>query len=93
VSTRASHLLKCSAAWQLEQWARWPLEEQWPGVLDLYEAAAYRRIHPDTVARACRPDRAGKAALAHQRVGSKYRITRRSLDAWGAVKAREAVAA
>lgn len=88
MSTRA-HLEKCGEAWQLARWAAWPTEESWPGMMDLYEAAAFLRVHPMTIRRACQPDRKGNAAMSHQRVGSAYRISKRSLLAWGAVKSRE----
>jgi hypothetical protein len=92
MSTRA-HTEKCAEAWQLAQWKKWPTEANWPGVMDLYQAAAFRLVHPSTIRRACQPDRNGNAELAHQRFGSAYRITKRSLESFRAVKSREAVAA
>lgn len=89
MSTRAIHVEKCGEAWQLARWQQWPTEESWPAVLDLYEAGAFRRVHPMTIRRACQPDRAGRATLAHQRIGSAYRISKAALKSFGAVKARE----
>lgn len=92
MSTRAIHLEKCSQAWQLAQWATWPAEELWPGRLDLYEAAAFKRVSWATVRRACQPDRNGRAALEHERIGTSYRIRKGALAKWGVVQAREAAA-
>ena len=79
---------KASAEFQDGLWAKWPTPAQWPGTLDLYEAAAYVRVSPATLRRACRPDRGGRASLAHQRFGTAYRLRKASLDAFGAVKER-----
>ncbi len=84
----SSAVLKSSADWQLAQWVRWPLEAQWPGVMDLYEAAAFRRVHPSTIRRACMPGRDKRAELPHQRIGVSYRITKSALQNFGAVKER-----
>ena len=40
MSTNPTHALICGALWHLEQWSNWPRHENWPGVLDIYEAAA-----------------------------------------------------
>lgn len=82
------HELKSTPDWQLSQWVRWPREENWPGVMDLYEAAAFRRVHPSTIRRACLPGRDKCATLAHQRIGAAYRITKVSLQKFGAVAER-----
>jgi hypothetical protein len=81
---------KMTRAWQAALWALWPAEAQWPGVLDLYEAAAFRRVHPDTIRRLCLPDRHGQAQLQHQRLGASYRIRKASLERVGLVKERSA---
>lgn len=67
---------------------RWPDEIAWPAKLDIYEAAAYLRVSPDTIRRHLAVARDGRARLAHQRVGSVYRIRRVDLDAIGAVPGR-----
>lgn len=82
------HALKCSPAWQLAQWAKWPDEAMWPGVMDLYLAAAFCGVCPATIRRACIPGRDGRALLAHQRFGAKYIIRKASLLAFGKVQAR-----
>ena len=81
---------KKSEAFSDALWAKWPTPAQWPGSLDLYEAAAYRRISYGTIWRACQIDRSGKAALSHQRFGTVYRISRAALDAFGVVAERRA---
>ncbi len=81
---------KRSADYAEKLWQKWPLPENWPGVLDLYEAAAYRRVHYKTIRKACTPDRRHRAALRHQRFGVAYRIARADLDRFGLVKNREA---
>lgn len=89
MSVRPIHTLKCSETWQLEQWAKWPLESSWPGMLDLYEAAAFLRVHPDTIRNSCQVARRdGKARLAHQRIGASYRISKKSLQTFGSVEQR-----
>jgi len=84
----SAHKLKCSADWQDALWAKWTSPEAWPGVLDLYEAAAYLRISYDAVRDACIQARDGTAKLAHQRIGSSYRIRKLSLDRYGIVEGR-----
>lgn len=79
---------KATAAWQEELWRRWPREECWPAKLDVYEAAAYLRVSPDTIRRAVVVARDGKAKLAHQRLGSVYRFRKADLDEFGAVPGR-----
>lgn len=79
-----------SPEFQAQLWAKWPLAEQWPAKLDLYEAAAYLRCNYITLWRACKCGRDGRARLAHQRIGRDYRIDRRTLDAFGSVKQRGA---
>lgn len=56
--------------------------------MDIYEATAYLRISPDTIRRAVIVARDGKAGLAHQRLGSIYRIRKIDLDAFGVVPGR-----
>jgi len=79
---------KSTAEWQDSIWQRWPREECWPAKMDIYEAAAYLRISPDTIRRAVIVARDGKAGLAHQRLGSIYRIRKIDLDAFGVVPGR-----
>lgn len=81
---------KTTRAWQVELWAIWPTDEQWPGVLDLYEAAAFKRVHPDTLRRQCVTDRQGRAKLKHQRIGSAFRIRKADLQNLGIVQDRSA---
>jgi len=83
-----AHRQKVSAAWQDEQWRLRPRLDDWPDRMDLYEAAAYLRSSYDTIRRLCIQDRGGRAALAHQRVGTSYRIRRSDLDCLGAVAGR-----
>lgn len=85
---RAPHAEKCSRDWQEALWAHWPDDAQWPGSLDIYEAAAFRRTHPDTIRRACMPGRDKKARLEHQRLGASYRIRKIKLEAFGRVEER-----
>ena len=80
--------LKATAAWQEGLWRRWPSEECWPAKMDVYEAAAYLRVSPDTIRRAVVVARDGKARLAHQRLGSVYRFRKADLDEYGAVPGR-----
>ncbi len=84
----APNAVKSSRAWQAELWALWPTEAQWPGVLDIYEAAAYRRVCPDTIRSLCAPDRKKQAALEHQRIGASYRIRKLALERMGLVQER-----
>lgn len=81
---------KRSAAYAFELWQQWPSPAQWPGVMDLYEAAAYRRVDYKTLWRACQKGRDGCARLSHQRFGTDYRITKDALDNFGLVKQRAA---
>lgn len=86
--TLPSAKLKASAAWQDALWRRWPREDCWPAKMDVYEAAAYLRVSPDTIRRAVVIARDGRAKLAHQRLGSVYRFRKADLDAFGAVPGR-----
>jgi len=82
--------IKATEAWQQTAWERWPREECWPAKMDVYEAAAYLRVSPDTVRRAVVVARDGKARLAHQRLGSIYRIRKVDLDSFGVIPGRAA---
>lgn len=82
---------KRSPAYAAALWARWPACDRWPGILDLYEAAAYLRVDYKSIWRACQVGRSDKkAALKHQRIGSIYRIARADLDTFGRVEGRVA---
>lgn len=85
----ASTKEKSSVAWQTDLWRCWPREEDWPARLDVYEAAAYLRISPDSIRRALILARDGRAKLPHQRVGSIYRIRRTDLNSLGRVEGRQ----
>lgn len=70
-------------------WAKWPLLENWPVKgLTIYEAAAYTSVSWQSLRRACQKDRAGQAALAHQRFGTAYRFARADLETFNHVSAR-----
>jgi len=89
-SESASHSRACRENFQNELWARWPREENWPGYLDVNEAAAFLRISPksirlklqikQTVGRTRPPE------LPHHRLGRIYRIRKEVLIAANAVK-------
>jgi excisionase family DNA binding protein len=81
--------IKASSAWQDRLWQNWPRDECWPAKMDVYEAAAYLRVSPDTIRRALVVARDGKARLAHQRLGSIYRIRKSDLDSFGVISGRE----
>lgn len=82
---------KRSAAYAAELWKQWPRKQDWPAVLDLYEAAAYRRVEYKTIWRACRVGKTdGKSALRHQRFGAAYRIDKDDLERFGRVEGRAA---
>lgn len=84
---RPSHY-KRTAAYADDLWRKWPRTEDWPGSLNLYEAAAYKRVDYKTLWRACQTGRDGKARLAHQRFGTDYRISKAALDRFGLVEQR-----
>lgn len=81
--------IKASTAWQDQLWQNWPRDECWPAKMDVYEAAAYLRVSPDTIRRALAVARDGKARLAHQRLGSIYRIRKVDLDSFGVIGGRD----
>jgi hypothetical protein len=90
VPTKPKRPDRTSRAFQDSLWAKWPTPAQWPGSLDLYEAAAYKRVAYLTLWRACQKGRDGMARLEHQRLGSIYRVDKAKLDAFGRVKERSA---
>ncbi len=77
--------LRATREWQDAQWKRWPTEADWPGLLTIYEAAAYLRVHHHTIRAALVPDRSGRADLPHKKVRGAYRIRKKALDSWGEV--------
>lgn len=79
-----------SAEHQDSLWRKWPQPADWPGTLDLYEAAAYCRVAYLTIWRACQTGRDGKARLAHRRFGTVYRVNKSALDRFGMVAERTA---
>jgi hypothetical protein len=79
---------KSSRKFQIELWQQWPTEADWPGILDVYEAAAYRRVSPDMIRRALTLGRDSKSKLAHSRYGVAYRIRKVDLDNFGRVLGR-----
>lgn len=88
LGTSTAAKIKASEAWQNRLWQNWPREECWPAKMDIYEAAAYLRVSPDTIRRAVIVARDGKARLAHQRLGAIYRIRKIDLDTFGVVPGR-----
>jgi hypothetical protein len=89
--SKARTKFKRSAGYAAALWQQWPTPAHWPAFLDLYEAAAYKRVDYKTIWRACqvaRTDR--KAKLRHQRFGAHYRIGKDALDAFGLVEGRAA---
>jgi hypothetical protein len=80
---------KRSRIWQDMLWQHWPTPAQWPGTLDVFEAAAYKRLSEDTIRAAARPGRDRRAKLRHQRFGATYRFAKADLDTYGLVQARE----
>jgi hypothetical protein len=90
-SSKLAARFKRTAAYADLLWQRWPTEAHWPAVLDLYEAAAFRRVDYKTIWKACKVSRTdGRAQLAHQRFGASYRITKAALQRFGAVQERGA---
>ena len=77
-----------SREWQESLWRKWATPAEWPGSLDIYEAAAYKRVGYGTIWRACQRGRDGLALLAHQRFGDRYVISKAALDKFGAVAER-----
>ena len=89
---RSQAQIKASESWQGALWRRWPRGDCWPAKLDIYEAAAYLRVSPDTIRRALIVARDGRARLAHQRLGATYRIRKADLDTFGSVEGRSVAA-
>ena len=77
-----------SGEWQFECWRKWPKPENWPAILDVYEAAAFLRVSHWTLRRATVTGRDGRAKLSHQRIGSVIRFRRSDLEKFGLVKDR-----
>jgi hypothetical protein len=66
--------------WQLARWAVWPTEADWPGVLDVFEAAAFLRVHPSTIRAATKPNvGTGRVILPCQRIGGALRFRKTDL--------------
>jgi len=80
--------IKATKEWQAGLWQKWPEENLWPVKMDVYEAAAYMWVSPDSIYSDLVQGRDGKAALQHQRVRGGYRIKRADLDVHGLVKGR-----
>ncbi len=80
--------LKSSRDFQDILWKKWPAEADWPGRLDVYEAAAYCRVSPDLIRDALTTGRDGRAKLPHSRLGIVYRIRKADLDCFGRVLGR-----
>lgn len=89
-AARTGDVYRRTSAYAAELWAKWPRAEDWPDSLDLCEAAAYKRVNYTTIWQACQIGRDGRATLPHQRFGAKRVFRKRDLDAYGAVKSREA---
>lgn len=87
---RAPTAEKASREWQEALWQHWTTPEQWPGSLDVFEAAAYKRVSHATIRAALGTGRDGKAKLRHQRFGASYRIAKADLDRFGLVQDRAA---
>ena len=79
---------KSSREFQDALWRKWPAESDWPGRLDVYEAAAYCRVSPDLIRDALTPGRDGRSKLAHKRIGVIFRIRKIDLDNFGQVLGR-----
>jgi hypothetical protein len=79
---------KSSRAFQDILWRKWPAEKDWPGKLDVYEAAAYCRVSPDLIRDSLTLGRDGKARLPHNRLGNIYRIRKADLDNFGQILGR-----
>lgn len=86
---RTKAQLKAEGRWQEGLWGKWPSKEAWPAKLTVYEAAAYLRVSPDSIRTRLRPGRDRRAELAHQRIGTSYRIDRAELDNLGRVLGRQ----
>lgn len=84
----AQHQIKAMAAWQEALWKRWPSVSDWPGFLDVFEAAALLRVSPDTIRRALAVGRDGRARLAHSRPAGIYRILKEDLLSFARVDSR-----
>lgn len=84
----APHQIKATAAWQEALWKKWPAVSDWPGFLDVFEAAALLRVSPDTIRRALTVGRDGRARLAHSRPAGIYRIQKEDLLAFARVDGR-----
>jgi len=86
----ASHRRVSRENFQNELWARWPREENWPGYLDVNEAAAFLRISPKSIRLKLEMKQtAGRPRppeLPLHRLGRIYRIRKEVLVAAHAVK-------
>ena len=89
VPSRTLAQIKSTDEWQAAQWSRWPREEDWPAILDVYEAAALLRVSHDLIRSLLVTDRLGRAALRHTRLGVTIRIKKSDLLAYGVVPDRK----
>lgn len=90
VTKKPARVDHTSREFQDALWAKWPTRAHWPASLDLYEAAAYKRVAYLTLWRACQMGKDLRARLKHQRFGTAYRVDKADLDAFGLVKERSA---
>lgn len=89
VPSRTLAQVKSTDEWQAAQWSRWPREEDWPAMLDVYEAAALLRVSHDLIRSLLVTDRLGRAKLKHARLGVTIRIKKSDLLAYGVVPDRK----
>ncbi|WP_438482755.1 helix-turn-helix domain-containing protein [Oleiharenicola lentus] len=86
----AKNSVKVSREWQDQLWQHWPAAARWPGILGIYEAAAFLRISHATIRRLCTAGRDDKAKLRNQRVAGIFRIRKVDLENLGLIQERAA---